>query len=156
MPEVDPDGVNYPLEFSESGPRGWTPFAKHPLYPLLLAGADRVAGVAGMVLLSLAGTVAAAGLAGALARRLDPGLTRPAIWVVGLASPLLFDGFLVIAHTLGAALVASAVLAAVVAIERRRPALALAVVPGVAGACCSATRPSSWPSLWRSWAGSSP
>jgi hypothetical protein len=132
-PELDPEGVNYPLEFSEQGPQGWAPYAKHPLYPLLLAGADRLGGVTGMVLLSLAGTLAAAGLAGALARRLDPALVRPAIWVTGLASPLLVDGYLLIAHTLAAALAAGAVLAAVVAIERRRPLVALAVVPAVAG-----------------------
>ena len=132
-PELDPDGVNYPLEFSAKGPRGWAPYAKHPLYPLLLAGAHRLGGVTGMVVLSLAGTVAAAGLAGALARRLDPSLVRPAIWVTGLASPLLVDGYLVIAHTLGAAAAAAAVLAAVVAIERRRPLIAIAVVPAIAG-----------------------
>ena len=132
-PELDPEGVNYPLEFSERGPEGWAPYAKHPVYPLLLAGAHRLAGVPGMVLLSLAGTLAAAGLAGALARRLDPSLVRPAIWVTGLASPLLVDGYVLIAHTLGAALAAAAVLAGVVAIERRRPLAALAVVPAMAG-----------------------
>jgi hypothetical protein len=132
-PEVDPDGVNYPLEFSERGPDGWAPYAKHPVYPLLLAGAHRLGGVAAMVLLSLLGTVAAAGLAGALARRLDPALARPAVWVVGLASPLFFDGYLLIAHTLGAALAAAAVLAAVAAVDRRSVPVALGVAPAVAG-----------------------
>ncbi|MDQ3977965.1 MAG: hypothetical protein M3314_00210 [Actinomycetota bacterium] len=134
VPEADPAGANYPLEFSERGPRGFAPFGKHPLYALLLAGVDRIAGVAGMVLLSLAGTVAAAGLAAGIARRIDPALARPAVWTVGLASPLLFDGYLVIAHTLGAALAAAAMLATVVAIERRRAAVALSVLPLVAGA----------------------
>lgn len=133
-PELDPDGVNYPLEFSERGPGGWAPYAKHPLYPLLLAGAHRLGGVTAMVLLSMAGTLAAAGLAGALAGRLDAALVRPAIWVTGLASPLLFDGYLLIAHTLGAALAGAAMLAAVVAIERRSALLALTVTPAV-GAC---------------------
>jgi hypothetical protein len=141
MPEVDPEGTHYPLELSERGPRGFVAFGKHPLYPLLLAAADRVGGVTAMVLLSLAGTLVAAALAGALARRLDPGLARPALWVVGLASPLLFDGFLVMAHTLGAALAAAAVLAAVAAMAppqpqaqptRRSLALAAAVAPLVA------------------------
>lgn len=132
LPEVDPAGVNYPLELSERGGRGWAPYAKHPLYPLLLAGADRMGGMAAMVLLSLTGTVAAAGLAAALARRLDPALGRVAVWAVGLASPLLFDGYLLIAHTLGAALAAAAVLATVVAFERRSAARALLVVPPMA------------------------
>lgn len=130
---ADPSGVNFPLEFSLKGDGGWAPFAKHPLYALVLAGADRLGGVAAMVLLSLAGTLAAAAVAAALARRLDPALGRPAVWAVGLASPLLVDGFLLIAHTLGAALAGAAVLAAVVAIERRSPHIALAVVPALAG-----------------------
>lgn len=132
LPEADTTGVNYPLELSERGQRGVAPFGKHPLYALLLAGVDRLGGVPAMVALSIAGTLAAAAAAAALARRLDPALARPALWVVGLASPLLFDGYLVIAHTLGAAFAATAVLVAVVALERRRPALALAVVPLVA------------------------
>lgn len=110
------------------------PFAKHPAYALLLAGAHRLGGVAAMVLLSVAGVVAAAALAGALVARFDPVLRRPAIWTVGLASPLFFDGFLVIGHTLGAALAAGAALCALVAIVDRRPVVALAVAPCVAGA----------------------
>ena len=132
LPGADPAGVNYPLEFSEHGRRGWAPYAKHPLYPLLLAGADRAGGVAAMVLLSLAGTVAAAGLAAALARRLDRALARPALWSTGVASPLFFDGHLLIAHTLGAALAAAGVLAFLAALERRSPARALLVVPALA------------------------
>ncbi len=55
------------------------------------------------MLLSLAGTVIAAGLAAALAGRLDCSLVRLTLWVVGLVSPMLFDGFLTMAHTLGGA-----------------------------------------------------
>jgi hypothetical protein len=132
LPAADPAGVNYPLELSERGPVGTAPFVKHPLYALLLAGADRVAGVTGMVLLSLLGTVAAAALAALLAQRLDPSLARPTVWAVGVASPLFFDGYLVIAHTLGAAAAAATLLAAVEAFERRKPALALTVAPLVA------------------------
>jgi hypothetical protein len=131
-PTVDPAGVNYPLENSDRGARGTAPYAKHPLYPALLAAADRVGGVTGMVLLSLAATVAAAGLAGLLAGAIDPALARPAVWVVGLASPLFFDGFLVIGHTLGAALTAGAVLLAFRAVDRRSVPAALAVAPAVA------------------------
>jgi hypothetical protein len=132
LPEADPRGVNYPLENSEQGAKGNSPYAKHPLYPLLLAGASQVGGVAAMVALSVAGTLAAAGLAAALARRIDPALARPTLWVTGLASPLLFDGFVVIAHTLGAAVAVAAVLLAVRALERRSAVAALAVGPCVA------------------------
>lgn len=134
LPEVDPEGRWYPVVNAERGAKGFAPLAKHPLYPTLAAAAARVGGVAGMVVLSLLGTVAAAGLAAALAGRLDTDLVRPTVWVVGLASPLLFDGFLVMGHTLGAALATAAVLAAVVAVQDRRPALAVLVAPAVAGA----------------------
>ncbi len=134
LPEVDPDGAWYPVVNAEHGRNGFAPLAKHPAYPLLLAGASRLGGVGGMVLLSLAGTLAAAGLAAALARRIDRALARPALWTVGLASPLLFDGYLVMGHTLSAAAATAAVLAAVVAIQDRRPAVALFVAPAVAGA----------------------
>ena len=121
VPEVDPTGVNYPLENADRGENGFAPYAKHPLYPVLLAVADRAGGVTAMVLLSLAGTLAAAALAAGLARRIDPALARPTLWVVGLASPLLFDGYLVMAHALAAALAVGAVLLAVRAVEERSP-----------------------------------
>ncbi|MGH7362061.1 MAG: hypothetical protein ACREJI_10670, partial [Candidatus Methylomirabilales bacterium] len=132
LPAADPTGRLYPIKLAEEGTKGFAPLAKHPLYPVLLAGANRVGGVAAMVLLSVAGTVAAAGLAGALAAHLEPGLVRPAIWVVGLASPLMFDGFLVMGHTLAATVAAAAVLAAVSSVEKRSWSLALAVAPCVA------------------------
>lgn len=124
FPEVDPDGTAFPLEKSTQGDGGFAPFSKHPLYPLLLAG--QPFGAAGMVLLSVAGTVAAAVLAALLSRRVAPGLDRLTLWVVGLVSPLLFDGYVVIAHTLGAAAAVGAVLLVVEALERRRAWLAVA------------------------------
>lgn len=134
MPEVDPEGKMYPLVSAERGSNGWAPLAKHPVYSLLVAGASRLAGVTGMVLLSVAGTVAAAGLAAALAARLDPVLSRVTVWVVGLASPLFFDSFLIMGHTLGAAFAVGATLFAIRAIADRQPAMALAVGACVAGA----------------------
>jgi hypothetical protein len=131
VPEADPTGENYPLELSARGPDGRTaPFAKHPLYAVLLAAASRLGGVTAMVLLSVAGTVVAAALAAAVGRRIGPGLARPSLWAVGLGSPLLFDGYLVIAHTLGAALAAAAVLFAVRTFEdgRRWPASSAGVL----------------------------
>lgn len=134
LPSVDPAGAYYPLEKADRGPNGFAPLAKHPLYPLLLAAADRLGGVDAMVLLSLAGVVVAAGLSGVLAARLDPNLARPSLWVVGLASPLTHDGFLVLAHTLAAALAVGAVLVALTAFERRSVRMAFAIAPLVAGA----------------------
>jgi hypothetical protein len=130
LPTVDPDGRAYPLELSERGARGSAPFAKHPLYALLLAGADRVGGATAMVLLSLAGTVAAAALAAALGGRFEPALRRPSLWVAGLATPLFFDGYVVIAHTVAAAFAAGAVVLTLRLLDGegrdRRPAVTVA------------------------------
>lgn len=134
LPAIDPGGAYYPIVNAEHGQKGFAPLAKHPGYALLAAAALRLGGVAGIVVLSLTGTVASAALAAALARRLDPALARPTVWAVGLGSPLLFDGFLAMGHTLGAALVTAAVLAAVVSIQDRRPTVAVLVAPFAAGA----------------------
>ena len=94
------------------GTEGVAPYAKHPLYPVLLLGVG--AGTAGSLLLSGAGTVAAAAMAGcwlggSRVTRLAPVL---ALWLTGVATPLLFDSGLILAHTLAAAAVgAAAVLA---------------------------------------------
>lgn len=132
VPSVGRETPSYPLELSDEGANGVAPFAKHPFYAVSLAAADRLAGVTGMVALSVLGTLAAAVLAAALARRLDPTLAKSTLWVVGLGSPLLFDSYLVIAHTVAAAFVAGAALLALVALERRRVVLAAAVAPLVA------------------------
>ena len=70
FPEVDPDGRHFPIEKSDRGANGFAPFAKHPLYVVLLGGADWVAGVPGMVGLSRLGTVVAAMLAAGMASRI--------------------------------------------------------------------------------------
>lgn len=130
FPEVDPDGRFYPLAGSSQGDQGQAPFAKHPAYPVLLAALEPVGGLAAMVVPSVLGTAAAAALAALLSRELAGGLERPVLWAVGLASPLLFDAYLVIAHSLGAALVTGATLAVVVAV--RRPRMATMMVTAVA------------------------
>jgi hypothetical protein len=129
LPEVDPDTRYHPIELSAKGPDGIAPFAKHPLYALAMAAAGELGGVTAMVLLSLLGTTVAAAATAALAGRLHPSLSRPAVWTVGLASPLLFDGYLVIAHAMGAAVVSLTALAAVTAFERRSARLALLAAP---------------------------
>jgi hypothetical protein len=102
------------------------PFGKHPLYPLALVALNAMGGMTAMVLLSVFGTVASAGFAALLARKVTGGLERTVLWAVGVASPLLFDAYLLIAHALGAALVAAATLAVVSGVRRERPAPALA------------------------------
>jgi hypothetical protein len=99
--DLDPDGVVAP--FDRADVETGAPFAKHPAYPVLLVPFVAVAGTAGAKLLSLLGTVLAALAAALIARRLRPRVERPVLWVTGLASPLLFNGWVVIAHTVAAA-----------------------------------------------------
>lgn len=128
FPQADPDGSAFPFELSSRGGDRYAPFSKHPVYPALLAPADRVLGNAGMFLWSIGGTVAAAVLAALLARRLDAALAIPAFWITGFASPLFFDSFTVIAHTIAAVLAAAAVLCVVRARETSRWGWRLAII----------------------------
>ncbi|MEQ1786697.1 MAG: hypothetical protein ABL966_06575, partial [Acidimicrobiales bacterium] len=117
FPELDPRGDLYPLELSSTGPDGVAAYAKHPIYPVVLAAADRVGGQPAMILLSVLGTWLAALGAAVLTRQLTGGLARTALWVTGVGSPLLFDGYWVIAHSLGAAAIVWAVVAVVAALR---------------------------------------
>jgi len=132
FPEADPGEVRYPLELSASGERGVAPYGKHPLYPMVLSVADRWAGPTGMVLVSVAGTVVAALAAALLSRVVRPGIDRATLWGVGLASPLFFGSYWVIAHSLGAAFVALGVLCAVRASEDRHPRWCVGCVAAIA------------------------
>ncbi|MFL6204138.1 MAG: hypothetical protein ACJ739_02190 [Acidimicrobiales bacterium] len=129
VPEVDPTGKLYPLELSLAGPKGAASYGKHPAYPVVLAAADRLGGVTAMVSVSLLATWVAALAAAALATRVAGGLARTALWVAGLGSPLLFNGYWVIAHTLGAAAIAWAVVAVVDGSRPGRRAWVLAAAP---------------------------
>ena len=124
-----------PLLRADAGSRGIAPYAKHPTYPMLLwlVGAGTVGGLA----LSVAGTVTAAVMASLLVRRFSHDRTAAiaSLWLTGLATPLLFDAGLLLAHTLAAAAFgASAVLglAALGATRRRWAWLAGAVLAALA------------------------
>ncbi|MCU1461463.1 MAG: hypothetical protein JWO37_1538 [Acidimicrobiales bacterium] len=133
LPKVDPDGRWFPLEPYEIGPKGRAPFGKHPFYAMAMAGAYRLGGVSGVIGLSVLAGVAAALSASGLAGVFDRRLAVPALWVTGLASPLLFDSFLAVGHTIGAAGAGLAVLAAVSA--RARPTWrVVGVIVGVGAA----------------------
>lgn len=110
--KVDPAHHAYPVALSQPGTLGFAPFGKHLTYAVMLAVAAGIVGTPGMVGLSVLAAVAAAVLAARLSSHIRPGLERVTLWTLGLASPLLFDANLVIAHTLGAALIVGAVLLA--------------------------------------------
>lgn len=130
LPELDPAIAQYPVHLAEETADGWHELTRHPGYIWLLVAATAVAGTTGAVALSILATVLAAFATGVLAERIRPGTGRATLWTVGLASPLLFDSYLVIAHSLGAAFAALAALA-LVGRPRRWPMAAGAI--GCAG-----------------------
>jgi hypothetical protein len=101
--DVDTDGaLSRLLPEATLGDRE-VPYARHATYPLLLAPAFRLGDYVGTLVLSVLGLWGAA-LSGALiARRLDPKLAIPTLWLIGAGSPLLFYGFVTMAHSLAAA-----------------------------------------------------
>ena len=109
LPQVDPTGAAYPIHQPARGTRGNAPVGKNLAYFVVLALLGLALGTAGMVGLSIAGTVASALLSARLARELGAS-ERATFWLVGLASPLFFDGFLVVAHTIASALVVGSAL----------------------------------------------
>lgn len=132
VPAADPTSKHYPFATYDAGVDGRSPYAKHPVHMVVLAAAYRIGGQVAILLLSCVAVVVAACAAAALSRLIAGGHQRTVLWATGLATPLLFDAFLVMGHAVGAALAATAV-AAVVAAERRRW-LVVAVAPAVAAA----------------------
>jgi hypothetical protein len=103
---VDPEGRWFPLEKAQAlEDGGFAPLPKRPVYSWIAGQVWGLGGTLAVMTLSAVGTWIAAMAAALIARRLDDPLDRPALWVAGLASPLFADGFLVIAHSLGAAVV---------------------------------------------------
>lgn len=110
---IDPEDLARPFIRGTTGTDGLAPYAKHPVYPMALWGAERTVGAAGGLALSVVGTAAAALGAALLSRRFGERLEVVTLWVVGVGSPLLFDAWLVLAHTLAAATTVWAVVLAV-------------------------------------------
>ena len=135
FPEVDPSGEAFPYDLSQPTDDGGAPFVKHTVYPMLAAPLFGLGGIEALRLLSLLGAVAAALSGAGVAGFVRPGLGRATLWVVGLGSPLVFDSYLLIAHTLGAAAVTAALLVGLrtVAGQRARWALLVPVLMLLAG-----------------------
>lgn len=116
---IDPDGRFEALGSSVVLEHHYIPYPRRPLYPLLLAPWFLAAGAAGTVLVSTVGTWLAALCSGRIASRIDTRYAVPTLWLVGLASPLLYSGLIVAGHSLAAALAAAMVWSALAALERR-------------------------------------
>ena len=112
LPELDPPGARQPFLRADEGARGRAPYAKHPLYPVVLSLASRVATVGGLVAVSVVGTWLAAIFAGLLAESVRARAGPVALWLVGAMSPLAVDATWVLAHAPAAAAGAATIFAA--------------------------------------------
>jgi len=110
LPDLDEEQVRQPFYNGDVGPNGRAPYAKHPVYPLLL---ERVSGSwpLGLFVPGVLGTWAAAVAAALLARALRARAAIPTLWLIGLGSPLTVDAHLVLAHAPAAGTAAIAALA---------------------------------------------
>jgi hypothetical protein len=133
---VDPTGAARPFPKAAVGSKGLAPYAKHPAYPLLLAAVD--GGWLGLYAVGLVGTVLAALGAAVLAQQVRRAPAVLTLWVVGLGTPLFFDTFVVLAHTLAAAAAVWAVVAAARFVDR--PGGRMAVAAAVSVIACAFLR----------------
>lgn len=83
-PRVDPDGRWFALDLADHVGDGWYPYAKHPLFAVVVAGVGTTHLWLLYGLMSL-GTVGAAVAAGLLARRISPRYGPWALWCCGIA-----------------------------------------------------------------------
>ncbi|MEM7326349.1 MAG: hypothetical protein AAF531_24905, partial [Actinomycetota bacterium] len=107
-PEADPDGTRYPLHLASWAVDGspapgtvaagcpvdgigcrYVSLAKHTTYLWITTGLYALGGYTALLALSALGTLAAAIGASRLAARIEPAAELPALWLVGIGSPLL-------------------------------------------------------------------
>jgi hypothetical protein len=116
---IDPSGKWFPIDLTEHVGDRWYPYTKHTIYPRLVSLVDDWGGLGGVLALHVLGVVLTAAAAAVLARRVAPGWERLTLWTVALATPLLFDGYWVIAHSLAAVGSVVAIIGVLMALERR-------------------------------------
>lgn len=102
LPEIDASGRFNPL-LAPTKDDSWIPYARQPLYPVLLSPVFAAGGYQSLLVVSALGTWIAAmnasGLAGLVRRK----LMIPTLWLTAVGTPLLFDAYVVNAHSLAAA-----------------------------------------------------
>ena len=131
LPEVDPEGAAFPLHGASRYEDGYVLYEKHPLLVFLYRPVHGLFGISGLVGLSVLGTAGAALVAGLLAEHLRRGTGALALWIVGAASPLFFDSFVVHAHSIAAVGAAGATYLVLRSMERA------AWAPSVAAVLCA-------------------
>jgi hypothetical protein len=117
--DLDPDGRWVPINYAAYDDGRVMPFPSRPAYPLLLLLPYRLAGIWGVTAVGLAGVGLAALFAGLIARELDSRAALPALWLTGIGTPLVFHGYVLQAHSLGAAVAGVAGWVVVRQVQRR-------------------------------------
>ncbi len=127
LPVIDPDGDAFGVHLAKQYEDGsFAYFIRRPAYPFALSMVAGL-GLFGAISLSILGTVASAAAAGRIMRHWKPELDVVALWVTGLASPLMFNSFWAIAHTIAAGLLGWSVVMLLGAPARRTANRELAV-----------------------------
>lgn len=116
---IDPDGEWYPLYGASVGEDGFYSYVKLPLYPLTMAPLLDAGGLGLVLAVHVAAIWATAMLAGRTAERCRSGTGFAAMWLVGAGSPLVFDGYWVMAHAFAALAATGAVWATIRWLQRR-------------------------------------
>ena len=101
--ELDPTGDWYAIHNSNVVGDLAFPFTRPPIYPATIRPFLELGGLGLVLGLHVFALWLAACGAGALCERVRPGRGIQAMWLTGALSPLLFDGYWVIAHTIAAA-----------------------------------------------------
>lgn len=112
-PDLVQNRVMDPLAPSAITEDGRIPYGRHPLFSIVLSASYTTAGKVGLVLVSvLCGSIASI-LIGLICRSLDPRFGIPSMALAGLSSPLLFNSYVVSAHSMGVAFASVVVLSTV-------------------------------------------
>jgi len=132
VPQVDLEGHwNAAHTTAVVGDR-YVPYQFHPTFIALLVPFWNAGGERGMLVLSVIGTWGAAVSCALLARRIRPRFGVLALWLLGLGSPLVFDSYLIVAHSIAAALCGVALLGISRATDDRRLSSLIWCLPAVA------------------------
>lgn len=135
-PVADPAGEWFPIHLSSEIGGKWYPYTKHLAYPALISVLLDHGGLGSIFTVQALATVMAAALAALMTRRLARRTARPAslelwtLWAVGLGSPLFFDSYWVIAHSIATVGATLALLGVMKALDEERLGL-VAIAVGV-------------------------
>jgi hypothetical protein len=111
-PVLDPEGAWFPVIGGATVEGGRMPFVKPPWYPRLIAILLGAGGLGLVLFVHAVALAAAAWCVGRTVEILRPGWGIPTMWATAFGTPLLFDGFWVIAHSISVAGAALALLGA--------------------------------------------